>query len=138
MKVWFAGIAATVVGGVLVWWLTSLGGPFDRKEADPQLVALTTAGAALVGQPPAASATVRNDGDGTASSCRLLSSPFSNDVTDSPFPASGDFSLAAGQEKTLPLRTTATYATPGPTDMAAELDCEDKEPSRLTKTVLVR
>lgn len=55
-----------MIGGVLVWWLPTAGGPLDKKSPDVRIAALSTLPVARVGDAPAASVTVRNEGDGAA------------------------------------------------------------------------
>ena len=138
MGKWIAGIAAAVVGGVLVWWLTSLGGPLDPQSPKVRFDALGAQSVALVGSTPSAMASVENSGDATATGCQILWSPFTDNPADTPYPASIDFSLAAGESRQMGLGTNRTYTDTGPVEMAAQLVCDDTKSAVATQTVTVR
>jgi hypothetical protein len=132
------GFLFTVLAGVLIWWLTITGGPLDPKNPDIHLTALSVYPVLKVGTSPAATASVENSGDGTATNCRMLWSPFTSNPKDSPYPATTDFSLGAGERKDLTLTTTSTYSQRGSYEMSALLICETDESRVVGKTVVVR
>jgi len=131
------GLAFAVAAGVLVWWLTSAGGPLDPKKADIHLTALGVASVFKAGTAPAATASVENSGDETATECRILWSPFSANPGDEPFPASPDFSLSPGEAQDLPLGTATPYSQSGTYEMSAQLTCGADESEVRVKSVLV-
>lgn len=134
---WMAGLASAVIGGVLIWWLTSSGGPLDRKEPSVRAVALSAFPRSQVGQTPSATLEVANEGDGTASRCKVFWSPVTDDPSDSPYAASTEFSLDPGETRELKLATAATYTQAGRIDMSAQVECEGVESTVLTATVSV-
>jgi hypothetical protein len=130
-------LASAVIGGVLIWWLTSSGGPLDKKEPSVRIVALSTFSRSGVGLSPSATLSVANEGDGTASRCQILWSPLTGEPTDTPFPASTEFSLDPGESREERLATATTYTEAGRFEMAAQVVCEGVESSVVTATVSV-
>ena len=126
-----------VIGGVLVWWLTSSGGPLDRKEPSVRAVALSTFPRSQIGQAPSATLEVANEGDGTASRCQALWSPFTADPGDSPYPASTEFSLEPGETREQKLATVSTYPQAGQYELGAQVVCDGVESSVITTVVSV-
>jgi hypothetical protein len=135
---WIAGIAATVIGGVLVWWLTSAGGPFDPQSPEIGIAALSPTPVVNVGQAASAGLTVRNDGDAAARRCKVLWSPFSENPNDSRYPATTEFSLDADASRDFTLRTASRYLVRGEIPMAAQVTCEETDSAVVTDSVTVR
>jgi hypothetical protein len=80
MSKWFAGILATICGGVVLWWLTHEGGPLNPAKPQPSLRAPTPAHivfTAFQADPARLNSniigrfTVYNDGETIAEGCNI-------------------------------------------------------------------
>jgi len=73
---WLAGIAAAVIGAVVVWWLTHLGGllspvtPTPRPRPSLKIIDFTVTHA-FVGERAQAGLTIYNEGDTTGEACTV-------------------------------------------------------------------
>jgi len=71
---WLAGIMGTVVGGIVVWWLTTNpASPFVQRSVDIKLLDLPPYLMLFVnGHNPPVVVNVYNEGDATAENCSIL------------------------------------------------------------------
>lgn len=73
---WAAGIAATVIGAVLIWWLTHAGGPLNPLKPTPSAAARPriiefVVGPAVAGESARANFSIYNDSDVAAEDCKV-------------------------------------------------------------------
>jgi hypothetical protein len=66
-----AGIAASVIGGLAIWWLTSPGGPLKPLRAEVVLSDFDVPERLAPSSRITANFTVYNNGDGVADECRV-------------------------------------------------------------------
>lgn len=126
---WLAGVASTVVAGLIIWFLTDPDGlsnlinpddpPPAVKKPRPNLVLLDysirvngkTRRTVKVGEPVEFVFLVANDGDATAESARIRLDQMDTGGSDTSCEAATSFGLMAGEKQTL--RYTWTYRRPG-------------------------
>jgi hypothetical protein len=143
MGKWLAGIASAVIIGVVVWWLTSSGGPLNPVEpptpspTPTPLVLITKFEVGTVFIPPDsvidASFTVYNEGDATAKECSLWWHSHGADFAPSGTQA---FSLRPQETRDLSVQSFI-YDEPGTYDSFAYVRCSNFRSEDIHRDVAV-
>ena len=118
---WIAGISATVIGALIVWWLTQPGGLLNRKQHILILAFAPSSLVAIPSQPLSAHAEVYNDGNVPAQQCRVKwdirgskSEPALTDV----------FGLRPENGREFTLQQAGVPDSPGTYNSSASVECK--------------
>jgi len=129
MTKWLSGIAATVIGGLLLWWLTHEGGPLKPKapprpkESPAPTVRLLDADidvpdvSKTYGDRIKGTFVVYNEGDATAERCILW-------LLDG---GSERFGLAPGERRKVVALSSSLFREHGTYRIVARISCESYE-----------
>jgi len=131
---WLAGIAATIIGAVVIWWLTHPGGllnpvtPTPRPQPSLKIIDFTVINA-FVGERAQASLTVYNEGDSTGEACAVWwysGSAVGRQLEQGLLPqeaaVSADFGLRPKETRQISL-SSLVYTEPGTFRSYAQVSC---------------
>lgn len=131
---WATGIASTVVGGVLLFWLTQGGGPLTPDEKPPPerkaIVTISEFDLPFVvsgDENVVASFTISNEGDAVAQACQLQ-----GDVS----PVGDEFSIQPNGVTTIQWGVR-TYALEGDVSLTAIVQCANATSPPVTRQTFV-
>ena len=150
MTKWLSGIAATILGGVILWWLTHQGGPLNPtpRPSEPALNVKLTAfdpGSPFVGEGSTGHFTIYNEGDITGQDCKVYwysGTEVAEELASGKLPqkasVSDPFGLKPKESRELTMQSLV-YTGPGQFETEADVSCLGvNHPLALRRTINVR
>ncbi len=138
---WIAGVAAAILAGLIVWWLTEgktppddSSKPPDPSKSEPKVIIKEfSIRAVTINQKAIANFTIYNDGNATATNCKLY---WETRESDSQTLSRGPFGLSPGEDKTFQI-TSSAFQKKGNFKTSAYIKCENCESDKKYKDVSV-